>query len=137
ALRVVPSGVIQKRPAMIDHRFELSGIPARPTKPREEGLTLMLDKGMAQRQVEDLLDVAADFVDLVKLGWGTAVITPDLDRKLAIYRDAGVPVYFGGTLFEAFFLRGNIDGYRRILDRLGIHHVEVSDGSVSMPHEEK
>lgn len=122
---------------MIHKRFDIGGIPARPEKPRDEGLTLMLDKGMAPRQVEDLLDVAADVVDLVKLGWGTAVITRELDRKLAIYRAAQIPVYFGGTLFEAFYLRGKVDAYRRLLDELGIHHVEVSDGSVSMPHEEK
>jgi phosphosulfolactate synthase len=122
---------------MLHHRFDVSGIPARPQKPRDEGLTLMLDKGLATRQVEDVLDAAAEYIDLVKLGWGTAVITRDLDRKLATYRAAGIPVYFGGTLFEAFYIRKQIDTYRRILHECGVEHVEISDGSVSMPHEEK
>lgn len=75
---------------MIHKQFEMAGIPDRPPKPRESGITLMLDKGLAARQVEDVLEVAAEYIDLVKLGWGTAVITPGLHRKLAIYRSAGV-----------------------------------------------
>lgn len=122
---------------MLHKRFEMIGIPERPEKPRGEGLTLMLDKGLSPRQVEDLLDVAAEYVDLVKLGWGTAVITNALERKLDIYRAAGVPVYFGGTLFEAFYLREQLDNYRRLLSELGLRHVEVSDGSLEIPHEEK
>ena len=122
---------------MLHKRFSMIGIPDRPEKPRQEGLTLMLDKGLSPRQAENVLDVAAEFVDLVKLGWGTAAITQQLERKLAIYRDAGVPVYLGGTLFEAFFLRRQLDTYRKMLHELRIEHVEISDGSVSMVHEEK
>lgn len=122
---------------MLHKRFDVNHIPSRPEKPREEGLTLMLDKGLACRQVEDVLDVAADLVDLVKLGWGTAVITRDLERKLAIYRAAQIPVYLGGTLFEAFYIRRQVDTYRRLLQELRIQHLEISDGSISMPHEEK
>ena len=113
------------------------GIPERPAKPRQEGLTLALDKGLAPRQVEDLASVAAEYIDLVKLGWGTAVITPGLQRKLDVYREAGIPVYFGGTLFEAFFLRNQLDTYRRLLAELKLEHVEISDGSLPMAHEEK
>ena len=122
---------------MIRTRFKMNDIPHRPSKPREEGLTLMLDKGLSRRQVEDLLEVAADYVDLVKLGWGTAVITPGLERKLATYREAGIPVYFGGTLFEAFYLRKQVDTYRQLLRELQIDYLEISDGSVAMVHEEK
>ncbi len=122
---------------MNPEHFNLSRIPARPVKPRDEGLTLVLDKGLAPRQVEDLLDVAADYIDIVKLGWGTAVITSELERKLDAYRSADIAIYFGGTLFEAFALRGQLDDYRHSLDKLGIRHVEVSDGSISIPHEEK
>jgi phosphosulfolactate synthase len=122
---------------MIHKQFEMVGIPDRPPKPRESGITLMLDKGLAARQVEDVLEVAAEYIDLVKLGWGTAVITPGLHRKLAIYRSAGVPAYFGGTLFEAFFLRDQIDTYRKLLSSLGLEHVEISDGTLRIPHEEK
>ena len=119
------------------NHFGMTGLPERPAKPRQEGLTLMLDKGLPPRQVEDVLDVVAGYVDLVKLGWGTALVTPTLERKLALYRAAGIPVYFGGTLFEAFHLRGQLDDYRRLLGALGICHVEVSDGSIEVPHDEK
>lgn len=122
---------------MIHKQFEMIGIPERPAKPRISGLTLMLDKGLAARQVEDVLDVAADYVDLVKLGWGTAVITPGLERKLEIYRSAGVPVVFGGTLFEAFFLRDQLNTYKRLLTSLRLEHVEISDGTLHIVHEEK
>ena len=120
----------------MDH-FGLKGLPERPAKPRQEGLTLMLDKGLSPRQIEDVLDVAAGYVDLVKLGWGTAAITPGLERKLALYRAAGLPVYFGGTLFEAFYLRRQLDDYRRLLERFDVGHVEISDGSIEVPHDEK
>lgn len=122
---------------MIHKRFEMIGIPERPPKPRESGMTLMLDKGLSARQVEDVLDVASDYVDLVKLGWGTAVITPGLERKLDAYRAAGIPVYFGGTLFEAFFLRDQLETYRSLLRTLRLDHVEISDGTLHIAHEEK
>ncbi len=122
---------------MICKQFDMIGLPERQAKPREDGLTLMLDKGMAARRVEDVLDVSAEYIDLVKLGWGTAVITPGLERKLAIYRAADIPVFFGGTLFEAFILRGQLDTYRRLLSSMNLAHVEVSDGSLEMAHEEK
>ncbi len=122
---------------MIQMPFDLQGLPVRPARPRGEGITLMLDKGLSARQIEDLLDVSADYIDLVKLGWGTAVITPALERKLEIYRSARIPVFFGGTLFEAFQMRGKLEAYRKLMTSLGIDHVEISDGSVVMPHEEK
>lgn len=122
---------------MTHNAFDLIGLPERPSKPREEGLTHLLDKSLAPQQVENLLDVAADIVDLAKLGWGTAVITPNLERKLDMYRSANVPFCFGGTLFEAYFLRDQVDDYRRLLDDLDVRHVEISDGAVSMAHEDK
>ena len=122
---------------MIHKKFDMIGIPERPAKPRQNGLTLLLDKGLAPRQVEDVVDGAADYIDFAKLGWGTAVITPGLEQKLDVYREAGIPVYFGGTLFEAFFLRNQLDTYRRLLAEFKIEHVEVSDGSVPMEHDEK
>jgi phosphosulfolactate synthase len=122
---------------MIDSSFGLRDLPDRPQKPRAEGLTFVLDKGFSPRQAEDLVAVAEGYVDIVKLGWGTAVITPGLKDKLAVYRDAGIPVYFGGTLFEAYYLRGQLDDYRRLLGHLGVEHAEVSDGSITIPHAEK
>ena len=120
-----------------NEHFNLIGLPDRPDKPRTEGLTLMLDKGLAPRQVEDVLTAAADYIDMAKLGWGTAAITPALERKLAIYREANVSVYFGGTLFEAFYLRDQLPAYCALLRRLGVQHVEVSDGSISISPDEK
>jgi phosphosulfolactate synthase len=122
---------------MVHTRFNMIGIPERPSKPRGVGRTMMLDKGLAPRQAEDVLDVAAEYVDVVKLGWGTAAITPTLERKLQIYRDADIPVYFGGTLFEAFYVRNQMPTYRTLLKELGMDHLEVSDGSVRMSHAEK
>lgn len=122
---------------MIHQRFDIRGLPERPIKPRESGITLMLDKGLARRQVEDVLDVAAEYIDLVKFGWGTAMITPGLEEKIAVYQSANIPVYFGGTLFEAFFLRDQLDTYKRILSSLGVDYVEISDGTLQIPHDEK
>jgi phosphosulfolactate synthase len=122
---------------MIIDDYPIIGLPERPEKPRNKGLTHMVDRGLSPRQVEDVLDVGADYVDLAQLGWGTAAITPDVERKLDIYRAADIPFYFGGTLFEAFFLRDQLDTYRRLLDDLGVTHVEVSAGAVSMAHEDK
>ena len=122
---------------MLNDRFGLNSLPERSARPRQSGITLMLDKGLSPRQVEDVMNVGAEYIDLVKMGWGTAAITPGLERKLAIYRDAGVPVYFGGTLFEAYFLRDQLGTYRKLLLSLGLNHVEVSDGTLQIPHEEK
>lgn len=123
---------------MINDVFDhLIGLPDRPEKPREKGLTHMLDKGLSPDRVEQILEVAAEIVDLVKLGWGTAVVTPNLERKLDVYRAADIPFLFGGSLFEAYFLRDQVDDYRRLLDRLDVHHLEISAGAVSMPHEDK
>ncbi|MEM1095803.1 MAG: phosphosulfolactate synthase [Bacteroidota bacterium] len=118
-------------------QFGLIGLPQRPEKPRNDGITLMLDKGLAPRQVEDTLEVSAAYIDVVKFGWGTSVITPGLHRKLDIYKSYGLPVYFGGTLFEAFYMRGQLDTYRALLRDLEVTHVEVSDGSLNIPHDEK
>ena len=110
---------------MIHDAFDLIGLPDRPSKPRETGLTHILDKGLSPQETENVLEVAADVVDLAKLGWGTAVITPELERKLDIYREADVPFVFGGTLFEAYFLRDQIDEYRPLIDELGVRHVKI------------
>lgn len=118
-------------------QIELPGLPERPSRPRSDGMTLALDKGLSARQAEDFMEVAADFVDLVKLGWGTAVITPNLRRKLDVYREAGTDVYLGGTLFEAYYMRGMLDPFRSLVDALGLEHVEVSDGTLQIPHEDK
>ncbi|GAB3791703.1 phosphosulfolactate synthase [Spirosoma humi] len=117
--------------------YTLTQIPDRTVKPRESGLTMVMDKGLSLREVEDFLSVSADHTDIVKLGWATSFVTPRLNEKLAIYREAGIPVYFGGTLFEAFVVRNQFDDYRRLLDKFGMDHAEVSDGSIEMTQDDK
>lgn len=117
--------------------FVLKDLPQRTDKPRNHGLTMVMDKGLSTRQADDFLEVGAQFTDFIKLGWSTAVITPTLDQKLAIYRDAHINYYFGGTLFEAFIVRNQFDDFRRLIDRYQLQYVEVSDGSMEMESEEK
>lgn len=117
--------------------YTLNSIPERPVKPRERGFTMAMDKGLSIREVEDFLEVAGEYVDIVKLGWGTSFVTPNLKQKLEVYRAAGIPTYFGGTLFEAFIVRNQFEDYRRVLDEYGMTFAEVSDGSLEMAHDEK
>jgi phosphosulfolactate synthase len=117
--------------------YKLNNIPDRTVKPRQNGLTMVMDKGLSLRQVDDFLEVAGTHTDIVKLGWSTSFVTPNLKEKLKIYRDAGIPVYFGGTLFEAFMVRGQFDDYRKVLDEFGMEYAEVSDGSVEIEHDVK
>jgi phosphosulfolactate synthase len=117
--------------------FELKNLPARTTKPRDSGLTMVMDKGMSFREVENFLSVAHPHVDIVKLGFGTSLITPKLEEKIKVYKDAGIPIYFGGTLFEAFIAQGQFEGYVEMLDKFGVEYLEVSDGSLEMEHDEK
>jgi phosphosulfolactate synthase len=98
---------------------------------------MAMDKGLSVREAEDFMSVCAGYVDVVKLGWATSYVTPNLKEKLAVYKSAGVPVYFGGTLFEAFVVRNQFEDYLRVLDTFNLDHVEVSDGSIELPHDEK
>ena len=117
--------------------YHLSQIPERTSKPRSNGMTMVMDKGLSPREVEDFIEVAGPFVDIVKLGWATSYVTPVLEKKLAIYKAAGIPVYFGGTLFEAFIIRNQYDDYKRLLDKFQLGHAEVSDGSIILDHQKK
>lgn len=117
--------------------YFLNNIPERTQKPRSSGLTMVMDKGLSLRQVEDFLEISGQHVDIVKLGWATSYVTPNLNEKLKLYRDAGIPVYFGGTLFEAFIVRGQFDDYRKTLDKYQMQYAEVSDGSITIDHDEK
>ncbi|MCC3157820.1 phosphosulfolactate synthase [Hymenobacter sp. 15J16-1T3B] len=117
--------------------YTLSQIPERTQKPREQGFTMVMDKGLSVREVEDFLEVGADYTDIVKLGWATSYVTSNLQRKLDAYKAAGIPVYFGGTLFEAFIIRNQFDDYRRLLDQYGMEYAEVSDGSIELDHDRK
>jgi phosphosulfolactate synthase len=117
--------------------YPIGSLPDRTIKPRQSGLTMVMDKGLSLRQAQDLIDTSAPYVDLLKLGFGTSVFTPNVKEKVKLYQDAGLKVYVGGTLFEAFLVRGEFDNYRRYVDNLGLTTVEVSDGSMTFPHNEK
>ncbi|RYU78782.1 phosphosulfolactate synthase [Hymenobacter persicinus] len=117
--------------------YTLNNLPERTAKPREQGYTMVMDKGLSVREVEDFLEVGASYTDIVKLGWATSFVTPNLKRKLEVYKEAGIPVYFGGTLFEAFIIRNQFDDYRRLLEQFGMEYAEVSDGSIDLVHDRK
>jgi phosphosulfolactate synthase len=117
--------------------YTLSQVPERTNKPRVYGYTMAMDKGLSLREVEDFISVAGEYVDVVKLGWATSFVTPNLDEKIKVYHEANIPVYFGGTLFEAFVVRNQFEDYRRILDKYGMSFAEVSDGSADMEHSRK
>jgi phosphosulfolactate synthase len=117
--------------------FSLSQIPERVKKPRDHGITMVMDKGLSIEETKNFLSVAEPYVDIVKLGFGTSFVTPHLDKKLQVYKDAGIPIYFGGTLFEAFLIRGQLEDYIRICGEYGVSYMEVSDGSIDIDHKEK
>ena len=117
--------------------YILKNLPVRSQKPRTTGFTMVMDKGLSIKEVENFVDANSDFVDIVKFGWATSYLTKNLAQKIQVYRDAGIPVYFGGTLFEAFIIRGQFDDYRRVLEKYDLSFVEVSDGSISLNHDKK
>jgi len=112
-------------------------LPERTTKPRESGLTHVLDKGYSLDQVRQFMTMAKDYVDIVKLGWGTAVVTPDLKEKIELYQSHGVPVCFGGTLFEVCLRQNKLDEYVRAVKECGMDCIEISDGTVAMEEDDK
>jgi phosphosulfolactate synthase len=112
-------------------------LPSRSAKPRQQGLTHVLDKGLSVAQVDGLVEVAGDFVDVVKLGWGTAVATANLREKLDRYRAHGLPVVLGGTLTELAIAQGRVEALVGWLQELEIGYVEVSDGTIAIAREEK
>ena len=117
--------------------FPLNNLPERTQKPRQNGLTMVMDKGMGLDETRNFLSVAAPYVDMVKFGFGTAFVTNHLREKIDIYRSHNVPVYFGGTLFEAFLIRDQFEDYLDVIRDYGLKLVEISDGSIDIPHAEK
>ena len=113
------------------------GVPARSGKPREVGLTHVMDKGLNLRDIEGMFDTAGEFVDIVKFGWGTSYVTLNLEKKIALYRSFETPVVCGGTLFEAVYARDRIDEFKRWLTDHRFSHVEISDGTLDIPRERK
>lgn len=117
--------------------YHLNNLPERTAKPRNEGFTMVMDKGLSMREVSDLIETSGPYIDIVKLGWATSYVAPNLKEKLALYKDAGIPCYLGGTLFEAFVVRDQFDDYRKVLDQFDLGFAEVSDGSIEMDHDKK
>jgi phosphosulfolactate synthase len=112
-------------------------LPERSTKPRQTGITHVLDRGLSVTEVDGLIEVAGHAVDIVKLGWGTALATENLAAKLDRYRAHGIPVVLGGTLTELAVQQGRVDGLVGWLHELGLEHVEVSDGTIALERREK
>jgi phosphosulfolactate synthase len=117
--------------------FNLSQIPERNPKPRAHGITMVMDKGLSIEEAKNFMSVAHPHVDIVKLGFGTSFVTPNLKEKLEVYRAYNIPIYFGGTLFEAFLVRNQFNDYIAVCKDFGISYMEVSDGSITIPHTEK
>jgi phosphosulfolactate synthase len=116
---------------------ELLKLPQRAQKPRQQGITHVLDRGLSVSDVDGLIEVAGAYIDFVKLGWGTAVATGNLEAKLARYREHDIPVMLGGTLTELAIAQDRLDGLVKWLHELGIGHIEVSDGTITLEHERK
>lgn len=117
--------------------FKLPFIPERPEKPRTTGLAMVMDKGLSIRDAESLCEVGGHLVDFLKFGFGTSLVSENIKEKISIYRSHGIRPYFGGTLFEAFLIRGMFDEFRRYVDQYELDLVEVSDGSMDLEHDKK
>ena len=117
--------------------FELTHIPNRFAKPRTSGVTMMMDKGLSIREVENFIEASGHITDVVKFGFGTSFVSQNLQAKINLYKEAGIRPYFGGTLFEAFYARGMVKEYLQTIDSYGLDLAEVSDGSIIIDHDEK
>ncbi len=117
--------------------FNLTQIPDRILKPRGHGITMVMDKGLSIEEAKNFMSVSHPHVDVVKLGFGTAYVTPNLREKLEVYSSFNIPIYFGGTLFEAFLVRNQFQDYIDVCKEFNVTYMEVSDGSISIPHAEK
>jgi len=115
----------------------LKNIPSRASKPREEGLTMVMDKGLSLNEAENMVALKSELTDIVKLGFGTSLLTRFIDKKINLYHKSGMMVYTGGTLFEAFVIRNQFDDFCKLMDKLKLEMVEVSDGSISINHDVK
>jgi phosphosulfolactate synthase len=116
---------------------DLLTLPARAVKPRQAGISHILDRGLSVAEIDSLVEVAGDYIDFVKLGWGTAVATLNLEAKLARYQAHGLPVMFGGTLTELCIAQDRLDALVGWLHELGLQHIELSDGTINIEHDRK
>jgi phosphosulfolactate synthase len=116
---------------------DLLNLPERAAKPRQQGLTHVLDRGLSVAEVDGLAEVAGEYIDIVKLGWGTSVATGNLEAKLERYRELGMTAMFGGTLTELAIAQDRLDKLVAWMHDLGLEHIEVSDGTITLEHERK
>jgi phosphosulfolactate synthase len=119
---------------MLAHTLDL---PARQAKPRTQGLTMVIDNGAPTGYFVDSISSCRGYVDLVKFGWGTSLVSPDITRKIECLRDLKIDFFFGGTLFEKFLSQSRFDDFRELCHRAGARHVEVSNGTIDLGHVEK
>ena len=117
--------------------FNLKDIPERPLKPRELGITMVIDKGSSLQECKNLIESSSDYIDFVKFGWTTSNFSKNLKEKIELFKKANINVYLGGTLFEAFAIRDQFQDYIDILKEYDLKYAEVSDGSISIPHKKK
>jgi phosphosulfolactate synthase len=116
---------------------DLLDLPERSSKPRERGVTHVIDRGLSITEIQGMVEVGGEFVDIVKLGWGTALAARNLDRKLACYREYQIPVVLGGTLTELAITRGRFEELIAWVHELGLEYFEISDGTIALEHERK
>jgi phosphosulfolactate synthase len=117
--------------------FELPFVPVRDKKPRQKAMTMVIDKGLTSIEATGIACDCAEYVDFIKIGFGTSLITPNLKEKVEIYKEAGITPYFGGTLFELFAARNMFNEYQEFLGKYNIELAEVSDGTMDMEHSQK
>jgi len=117
--------------------IDLPHMPQRTEKPRNSGFTMVMDKGLSLRQAEDLIEAGGEYIDVVKLGFGTSVVSKNIKEKIALYKQAGIKTYLGGTLLEAFIVRNKFEDYIRHIEGLKLEMAEVSDGSIELAHDKK
>ena len=117
--------------------FNLKNIPERSLKPRELGITMVIDKGSSLQECKNLIESSSDYIDFVKFGWTTSNFSKNLKEKIKLFKKANINVYLGGTLFEAFAIRDQFEDYIDILKEYNLKYAEVSDGSISIPHKKK
>jgi phosphosulfolactate synthase len=117
--------------------FNLTQMPDRAVKPRVGGITMIMDKGLSIQEAKNFVSIGEPHIDVVKLGFGTSYVTPNLKEKIQVYHDNKIPIYFGGTLFEAFLIRNQFNDFIDVCKEFGVSYVEVSDGSITIPHAEK
>ena len=112
-------------------------LPYRTVKPRNLGITMVMDTGLPLDLIEDYLKMNSEFIDYVKIGWGTSVVTNDVEKKIKLYQKYDIPICFGGTLFELAVLQNKVKEYKAVLKKYNISYVEISDGSIDMSLEDK